>query len=377
MQTLTEKDRKRILRYCICPKVAMAALIMAFVLPFLILPFEMIDDMVFHHKGFQQTGMFCALALTVIEVVIFCYCTLAPRFGMRSKKGRELQSKLAVAQSEQDRSAQIAGVLGTQAAARMLKRSDNESARNLGDAAEVAAAIGAVATAAEVLDETYANAKAMAAASGMPIPSAKKWIVALVALPLALMFGAYIPQLVQGSNEMQANARAAAEQIALVQKALEPVCEYVSADDPHERYQDYSYHVRGYLHKGDSDSRSTYVYLDFDTKGTLTGVSYTAEIDPGLSLEDNLARAEQDFETLCAPIQNMNVKTLNPELMAPHGIPNVFKEAFLNGSIYDTVSIKMSDSPIKAYCSFDTEPEEEFDEYTHPRIYLMLAGKAH
>lgn len=101
MQTLTEKDRKRILRYCICPKVAMAALIMAFVLPFLILPFEMIDDMVFHHKGFQQTGMFCALALTVIEVVIFCYCTLAPRPGMRSKKGRELQSKLAVAQSEQ------------------------------------------------------------------------------------------------------------------------------------------------------------------------------------------------------------------------------------------------------------------------------------
>lgn len=73
----------------------------------------------------------------------------------------------------------------------------------------------------------------------------------------------------------------------------------------------------------------------------------------------------------------MNVKTLNPELMAPHGIPNAFKEAFLNGSIYDTVSIKMSDSPIKAYCSFDTEPEEEFDEYTHPRIYLMLAGKAH
>lgn len=49
----------------------------------------------------------------------------------------------------------------------------------------------------------------------------------------------------------------------------------------------------------------------------------------------------------------------------------------MNGSIYDTVSIKMSDSPIKAYCSFDTEPEEEFDEYTHPRIYLMLAGKAH
>ena len=227
MQTLTEKDRKRILRYCICPKVALAALVMAFVLPLLILPFEMIDDIVFHHEGFQEAGMFCALALTVIEVVVFCYCALAPRLGMRSKKGRELQSKLAVTQSEQDRSAQIAGVLGTQAAARMLKRSDNESARNLGDAAEVAAAIGAVATAADLLDETYTNAKAIATACDMPIPSAKKWIVTLVALPLALVFSAYIPQLVQGSNEMQANARAAAEQIALAQKALDVKCQDV------------------------------------------------------------------------------------------------------------------------------------------------------
>ena len=31
----------------------------------------------------------------------------------------------------------------------------------------------------------------------MPIPRAKKWIVALVALPLAIVCGAYIPQLAQ------------------------------------------------------------------------------------------------------------------------------------------------------------------------------------
>lgn len=132
MATLSEQERKRIQRYCIYPKIAGAALAMAFVLPFLIIPFEMIDDIVFHHEGFQETGTMTALVLTAVELVIFCYCALAPRFGMRGKQWKEMQHRLVVEQSEKDRSAQIAGVIGTQAAARLLKNSDNETARNLG-----------------------------------------------------------------------------------------------------------------------------------------------------------------------------------------------------------------------------------------------------
>lgn len=249
MATLSEQERKRIQRYCICPKVAGAALAMAFVLPF-DHSFEMIDDIVFHHEGFQETGMMAALALTAIELIIFCYCALAPRFGMRGKQWKEMQRRLAVEQSEKDRSAQIAGVIGTQAAARLLKNSDNETARNLGGAAEVAAAVGAVATAADVLAESFANAKAMAEACGVPIP-VQKVDRRACGTALAIVCGAYIPQLAQGNIEMQQNAAAAAEQIAIARKTLEPACEYVSADDPYERYQDYGYHVRGYLHDGD------------------------------------------------------------------------------------------------------------------------------
>lgn len=80
---------------------------MAFVLPLSIIPFEMIDDIVFHHEGFQETGMMTALVLTAIELVIFCYCALAPRFGMRGKQWKEMQYRLAVEQNEKDRSAQI------------------------------------------------------------------------------------------------------------------------------------------------------------------------------------------------------------------------------------------------------------------------------
>ena len=373
MATISEQERKRIQRYCIYPKIAGAALAMAFVLPFLIIPFEMIDDIVFHHEGFQETGMMTALALTAIELVIFCYCALAPRFGMRGKQWKEMQHRLVVEQTEKDRSAQIAGVIGTQAAARLLKNSDNETARNLGGAAEVAAAVGAVATAADVLAESFANAKAMAEACGVPIPHAKKWIVALVALPLAIVCGAYIPQLAQGNIEMQENA--AAEQIAIARKALEPSCEYVSADDPYERYQDYGYHVRGYLHEGDSDAQKTYTYLDFDNKGTLKEVSYAAEVDPSASLEDNLARIERELDELSSAVHTIDVKTVSPELLAPQKLPEEFRQAFLNGSLYERISIRTSDDPIKAYYSFDTEPEDEFDEYTHPSIRITLMGK--
>lgn len=373
MATISEQERKRIQRYCIYPKIAGAALAMAFVLPFLIIPFEMIDDIVFHHEGFQETGMMTALALTAIELVIFCYCALAPRFGMRGKQWKEMQHRLVVEQTEKDRSAQIAGVIGTQAAARLLKNSDNATVRNLGGAAEVAAAVGAVATAADVLTESYANAKAMAEAYSVPIPRAKKWIIALVALPLAIVCGAYIPQLAQGNIEMQENA--AAEQIAIARKTLEPACEYVSADDPYERYQDYGYHVRGYLHDGDSDTQKTYTYLDFDNKGTLKEVSYIAEIDPRASLEDNLARIELDLDELSSVVQTVDVKTISPELLAPQKLPEEFRQAFLNGSLYERISIRTSDDPIKTYYSFDTEPEDEFDEYTHPSIRITLMGK--
>ena len=335
----------------------------------------MIDDIVFHHEGFQETGMMTALVLTAIELVIFCYCALAPRFGMRGKQWKEMQRRLAVEQSEKDRSAQIAGVVGTQAAARLLKNSDNETARNLGGAAEVAAAAGAVATAADVLAESFANAKAMAEACGVSVPRAKKWVVALVALPLAIVCGAYIPQLAQGNIEMQENAAAAAEQIAIARKALEPSCEYVSADDPYERYQDYGYHVRGYLHDGDSDTQKTYTYLDFDNKGTLTEVSYAAEIDPDASLEDNLARIELDLDALSSVVQTIDVKTASPELLAPQKLPEEFRQAFLNGSLYERISIRTSDDPVKTYYSFDTDPEDEFDEYTHPSIRITLMGK--
>lgn len=375
MAALSEQERKRIQRYCICPKVAGAALAMAFVLPLSIIPFEMVDDIVFHHEGFQETGMMTALVLTAIELVIFCYCALAPRFGMRGKQWKEMQRRLAVEQSEKDRSAQIAGVVGTQAAARLLKNSDNETARNLGGAAEVAAAVGAVATAADVLAETSSNAEAMANAYGVTIPSVKKQVIALAVVPAIVLIGVYIPQFVQGNNELQARKTAAAEQLAIAQDALEPVCERVAADDPYESYHDYGYRIIGYLRDNDLGAQAAYVYLSFDADGMLTDVDYTSQVNPEESLADNLARAEQDIATLYAPLNGLDISVATPGLLTPCSLSDDFKQTFLAGSLYEEISIKTEDESIKSYYTFDTEPKEEFDEYTHPEIRLMLSAK--
>lgn len=223
MQQLTEQEKKRIQRYCTYPKIAATALVMSFAACLLMLPLQMINDIAFHQKEFQPAGIYTAIALTAIELAIFCYCALAPRFGMQGKQWKELQSRLAVAQNNKDRSAEVASVLAAQAAGRLLKNSDNDVARNLGGAAEVASAVGAVATAADVLAETSSNAEAMANAYDVTIPSVKKQIIALAVAPAIVLLGVYIPQFVQGNNELQVRKAAAAEQLAIAQDALEPV----------------------------------------------------------------------------------------------------------------------------------------------------------
>ena len=373
MQQLTEQEKKRIQRYCTYPKIAAAALVMSFVACLLMLPLQMVNDIAFHQKEFQAAGIYTAIALTAIELAIFCYCALAPRFGMQGKQWKELQSRLAVAQTNKDRSAGVAGVLAAQAAGRLLKDSDNDIARNLGGAAEIAGAVGAVATAADVLAETSSNAEAMASAYGIAIPSAKKQIIALVVVPVIVLLGSYIPQFIQGSSELQARKAAAAEQLAIAQDALEPVCERIVADDPYESYHDYGYRIIGYLR--DLDAQAAYVYLSFDADGMLTDVDYTSQIDPEASFEDNLARVEQDIATLCAPLNGLDISVAAPGLLMPCSLSDEFKQAFLAGSLYEGISIKTEDKSIKSYYTFDTDPEDEFDEYTHPEISLMLSAK--
>ena len=217
----------------------------------------------------------------------------------------------------------------------------------------------------------------MANAYGVTIPSVKKQVIALAVVPAIVLLGVYIPQFVQGNNELQVRKAAAAEQLGIAQDALEPVCERVAADDPYESYHDYGYRIIGYLRDNDLGAQAAYVYLSFDADGMLTDVDYTSQIDPEASLADNLARAEQDIATLCAPLNGLDISAATPGLLTPCSLSDEFKQAFLAGSLYEEIGIETEDESIKSYYTFDTESKEEFDEYTHPEIRLMLSAKKH
>ncbi len=372
MQALSEKEKKQILCYCVYPKIALLALVMSFVLCALIVPLEMIDDLVFHNDGFQPVGIDTGIALIVLCVAVFCFCALRPKFGMRGKQWIDLQNRLSVRQTQSDRSAQVAGVLATQAAGRLLQNSDNKAAQALGGAAQVAGAIGAVSTAADMLSESANNAEAMAKAYGVPIPNIKKKLVACAIVPVLVLIAVYVPQYAQGNQETQEKIALAAEQIDIAANALAPVCQRVSADDPYERYKDYGYHVRGYLREGDFSWDGAYVYLTFDEYGTMTEIYYCEGVDVAASLEENLSQAEQDFRALNAPLSGLGVSVADPELLAMCAIPAEFEEAFLQGSFYEDIRVYDNDAPVRVACSFDTESEEEFDEYSRPQIALSL-----
>lgn len=370
---INDKEKKMIQRYCIYPKIAVIALIFSFVQCALIVPLEMIDDLVFQNKGFQPTGMFTALGFVVVYVVIFCFCALAPKFGMNGKKWNSLIDRLNVKQSETDYSKEVSAALASQAVGRFLKESDNDTTKNIGNAMQIAGAVSTVSTSIDMLSESESNAENIARAYRVPIPDIKKQLIAFAVIPILIVVGIYIPQYVEGKQAMNQRIVASAKQVEIVKKALEPVCVRVHADDPNESHSRSSYTVMGYLR--DSGKTDCYVHVQLNNSGIITNISYVEGVDINKNLEENLMQAETDFATLQKPFENLNVSVSNPEILSYHAIPQQFKDKYLSGTFYKSFRFYDQDAPISLSCSFDTDSEDTFDEYSRPKIYFFLGSK--
>lgn len=105
----------------------------------------------------------------------------------------------------------------------MLQNSDNITAQNLGGAIQVAGAVGAVTTAADMLLESTSNAGAMTEAYGVSIPNIKKQLIAFAIVSVLALIVIYVPQYAQTSQETQEKITLAAERIDEAKYALEPV----------------------------------------------------------------------------------------------------------------------------------------------------------
>ena len=309
---INDKEKKMIQRYCIYPKIAVVALIFSFVQCALIVPLEMIDDLVFQNKGFQPTGMFTALGFVIIYVVIFCFCALAPKFGMNGKKWKSLIGRLNVKQSETDYSKEVAAALASQAVGRFLKESDNDTAKNIGSAMQVAGAVSTVSTSIDMLSEAGSNAENMAHAYRIPIPDIKKQLIAFAVIPILIVVGTYIPQYIKGKQAMDQRIAASAKQVEIVKKALEPVCVRVHADNPNESRSRSSYTVMGYLR--DSGATDCYVHVQVNNSGTNPGIIPSKICCKDIACSPVPTTNPKGTETIVAVI---TPKTISPTSVVP------------------------------------------------------------
>lgn len=119
---LTEHEEKLIQRYYIYPKIAITAVIMALALgvPFILL--EMIDDLAFHDEEVIFWGLYVYLGFAALYLILFCYCTLRAKLGMRKEEWQELQRRLSVCQSQSDYSGAVAGSLAMGATGRLMQK---------------------------------------------------------------------------------------------------------------------------------------------------------------------------------------------------------------------------------------------------------------
>ena len=375
---LSEKDARLIKRCCVCPQLALVSLAMPFVLAVPYILGEMIGDLVFYGEGnLRFLGMIVYYAFGIAFMVVFCYCALVPKFGMRSKRWVALTEQLRVRQTEEDHSAEIAGALALSAAGRLLSDSDNEAAQDLGGLASVAGAAATAAAAAEQLAEISGNAEAMAEAYGVIVPDTKRALIAMVAVPVLVTAAAYGARYLSASESMQKSQVAAAAQVELLTSAFEDAgLRTATVGNPAEKYRDEGYTVYGFL---SGDYWWSYdggeVSIDLDNNGLVTDVWYSERIDISKPLEDNLAQAQQDFSKLGEALSTSNAHAKTEALLTQHEFSEEFCQQFSAGDIYTEIWLSDRTDDYYIYYFFNTEERDAFDENTHPEIQLNIKAR--
>ncbi|MDO4849494.1 MAG: hypothetical protein Q4B45_06980 [Coriobacteriia bacterium] len=374
---LSEKDARLIKRCCVCPQLALVSLVMPFVLGVLFILGEMIGDLVFYGEGnLRFLGMNVYFAFAIAFMIVFCYCALMPKFGMSSKRWVALTEQLRVRQTEEDRSAEIAGALALSAAGRLLSDSDNEAAQDLGGLASVAGAAATAAVAAEQLAEISGNAEAVAEAYGVTVPDTKRALIAMVAASVLVTAAAYGARYLSASESMQKSQVAASAQVELLTSAFEEAgLATATVGNPAEKYRDEGYTVYGFL-SGDYWSHDGgEVSIDLDKNGLVTDVWYSERVDIKKSLEDNLAQAQQDFSKLGKALSASNARAKTEALLTQHEFSEEFCQQFSAGDIYTEIWLSDRTEDYYIYYFFNTEEQDAFNENTQPEIQLDIKAR--
>ncbi len=370
---LDEKDARLIKRYAILPTIGAVALILASVYPVLMLPYEMLANLVFHQQHYTPIPMGITVGITMLNCAIFAYSFLVVKIGMygkhRGEHWRQLVARAQAKQQHEDRSKQAAMAISAGVAGRLMSESDNDTVSAAGFISEVAATADMVAITTNDAIEMSGNATSVAEAYGIKIPKIKKWLVAYALLCFSIITGAYICVFIQAHQDVQQLSAIGSKRCAAIGKALETKCKVVQGANPSDEYHEYGYHVSGYLNEdaGLPGAMNRRVTVNLDKGGKIESVFYDEEIDfressqDGKTMADYTAQAEEDFAYLCSALSAADVPVKPKELFTTCSFSNDFKQKLLATDLYTKVDYTYETvGNVRLQQVFDTKTKEEF-----------------
>lgn len=366
---LTKKEEQMLRKYYSRAVTSLSYLTVALVIGGFWILLEMIGDIALNSPESNDLALYTYLGIVVVYMAVFLYQLISVRVGMRGKKWGTLVEKANTAVSQKDYSVQASAAVGLAALGRLMGRSDDNRISGAGQAAQVAGGIAAGITVFGMMFEARANIKKVAQALEIKLPSAKRQILTIVGIPVLLLAGVTAPHYMRAIEYTSQAKQNASATVVKVAQALQDVCGYVYYEDPMEQFRDYGYTVRGYVRDIDEKNNS-YMAVEVDNEGFICETSYVFEADLSRTEEENLDQAQEDFALLNSGLKKAEAPVRSENLLWGDLIQDDFRELFREKGYYEEFRLDYEDLGMNV--SFDTDPEEEYDEYSQSRIYVYL-----
>lgn len=378
---LSARDAKLVKRYYLLPKTAWYSLVALFLTGGLAILLVMIDNIGLGSKGFGGLQLIAMAALMIAEGAVCIACGVVARRGLGSAHWQELEREAIGGNANIGTNPAVAGDIGVAAAGRLVDTLDNDDLDALSTGLEIAGAAMSAYGFFDTMRRMSRAAAAVARAHGMELPGLGRTRLLVIGLPLLLLTLSFVPRFIDSAAQSSASQEASARTIQAFNAALEPVCSYTLADDPLAHHKDSGYRVSGNITDEDGDIVAS-VSVETDERGAVDSVVYNADVDIVRTPEENLAFVEECFARFYEAISSVDVgaegiELLDTGLVNAPVLPEEFRQAFLTGDYYTAIDTDLDDtSTLRAWALFDTEPEEEFDEYTNASISIYLLARA-
>ena len=365
---LDEEQKKLVKKYCLYPSLSLTFLIVCLTIGILWLILNMLGDLVFNSTTVYTIGIWVYIGIVLVYLILFIYCFLCTKLGMRKEKWTKIVEYADVRLSNKDYSKGISALLGARGVSTLLDMSDNQSLKNASDALDVASAIGSVAMVASMTNELSSNAKTVARVFDVEIPKARKYVLSIIFIPIILLIATYIPHFIFCANNANNQALIASKSVYALQRSFETDCVNVRIDDPFEKYNSHGYDVAGYLYDYDEEYNSN-INVSVNNEGLIEEITYSIDIDINKRKEENLEKAKLDILKLNVMLNDANVKALSNELLEEYELPKEFCDKFMEGSYYEKINYSVNEN---VDINYFTETKEDYDEYSSSYIYFTI-----